>query len=155
MRIRSDAGGVECASSCQCCIGAGRSSGAVTVGKGKAMRPFSGPEPVNGAGRLRPPQPLLFQGFIPIEIREDGLGTRCEAQRIFRIISDLSKPINHLGVEPGRRMMRGTGEPTQHLLIIGWRTHKTFFPVTRPSFLTSPWPHAMRNEYEIIPNFLP
>jgi hypothetical protein len=26
--------------------------------------------------------------------------------------------------------MRGTGEPAQHLLIIGWRTHEAFFHVS-------------------------
>jgi hypothetical protein len=41
MGIRRDAGGVECASSCQCGSGAGRSSGSVTEGKREAMRPFS------------------------------------------------------------------------------------------------------------------
>ncbi len=36
-------------------------------------------------------------------------------------------------VESGRRMMRGTGEPTQHLLIIGWHTQETFFPCVDPT----------------------
>jgi len=42
-------------SSCQCCIGAGRSRGSVIVGRREAMRPFSGPESVNSTSRFLEP----------------------------------------------------------------------------------------------------
>jgi hypothetical protein len=43
------------------------------------------------------------------------------------------EPIYHLGVESGRRMMRGTRESTQHLLIIDGRTQEAFFPLVNPA----------------------
>ncbi len=39
--------------------------------------------------------------------------------------------------------MRGTGEPTQYLLIIGRHPQEAFFPVTRPSSLTSLLPEPI------------
>ena len=43
-------------------------------------------KPVNGAGRFRQTQLQLFQGFITIQIVEDGFGTWCAAQAFGRII---------------------------------------------------------------------
>ena len=46
--------------------------------------------------------------------------------------------------------MRGTGESTQHLLIIEGHTQEAFFPVTRPSSLTSllPEPIGRRSSWD-------
>jgi len=53
------------------------------------MRPFSGPESVNSAGRLGPP--LLFQGFITLQIREDSFRAWRAAQSFWGVISDLAQ----------------------------------------------------------------
>jgi len=45
--------------------------------------------PVNSAGRFRQTQFPFFQGFIALQILEDGLGTWCTAQALWGFISDL------------------------------------------------------------------
>src|SRR5436309_817697 len=81
-------------SSCQRCMGLGRSIGSASVRQTRGNTPLFSQEAMNGARGARQAQSRLLQTLITSQVVQDGLGAWRASQSFRRLVANIQEPIH-------------------------------------------------------------